>query len=231
MSYSEWYQRSTGSTDGKDKSKYRDSYPEPYAYLRLDACLADQHCDSTYRGDTRFDNADFIYDDLSFFRPPNNVDKNIFSTLDFNKSRGIQCRFGTPGMISESHFDNERNLILMMGGARRYLLAHPKNCPDLYLFPQKHPLERHTQVNWSTIIGKQDEVSLKSKFPNFHKATVNEVVLQAGDILYLPTYWFHHIVSVLTPVNYQCNARTGYDAENDQGIYDCGFLYDFPTYQ
>lgn len=81
-----------------------------------------------------------------------------------------------------------------------------------------HPLERHTQVDWFS----PDLI----KFPNFEHAHANEVVLQAGDIMYLPTYWFHHIVSL--SLNYQCNVRSGHSLDYDQDIYDCGFLYPWP---
>jgi hypothetical protein len=39
--------------------------------------------------------------------------------------------------------------------------------------------------------------------------------------LYLPTAWFHFIVSLNT--NYQCNARSGVSLEHRRIIQDCGF--------
>lgn len=110
----------------------------------------------------------------------------------------------------------------MIQGERRYLLSHPRNCPNLYLYPQKHPLERHTKIDWSI-----NPNNKWTQFPKFIHATMNECVLQAGDVLYLPTYWFHTIVSLST-INYQCNTRSGYSIDYDQIIYDCGFFYDFP---
>ena len=32
-------------------------------------------------------------------------------------------------------------------------------------------------------------------FPNFIHATMNQVVLEPGDVLFLPTHWIHHVVS------------------------------------
>ena len=212
MSYEEWYHRSL------DKRHENDDH----AYLRLDACLKEKSCDSTFRGNPhRIDNADFMYQDLDFFYPGH----SHYYEIDVNKSRGIQCRFGTALLTAECHFDNERNYIAMLRGTRRYLLSHPKNCPTLALYPQKHPLERHTQIDWRTL-STQNRYALQH-FPNFSQSTVNEVVLQAGDVLYLPTYWFHHIIS-LSQQNIQCNTRSGYSVEYDQAIYDCGFFYDFP---
>lgn len=54
-----------------------------------------------------------------------------------------------------------------------------------------------------------------------NRATSTEVVLQAGDVLYLPSYWFHFIISLDT--NMQCNTRSGRDAKDEQTMTDCGF--------
>eukprot|EP00532_Pseudo-nitzschia_australis_P021165 CAMPEP_0168290218 /NCGR_PEP_ID=MMETSP0142_2-20121227/5113_1 /TAXON_ID=44445 /ORGANISM="Pseudo-nitzschia australis, Strain 10249 10 AB" /LENGTH=244 /DNA_ID=CAMNT_0008237189 /DNA_START=165 /DNA_END=900 /DNA_ORIENTATION=- len=54
-----------------------------------------------------------------------------------------------------------------------------------------------------------------------NNATSTEVVLEAGDVLYLPTYWFHFIVGL--DVNMQCNTRSGRDGRDDKVMTDCGF--------
>eukprot|EP00977_Amphora_coffeiformis_P024299 scaffold15451_cov169-Amphora_coffeaeformis.AAC.3 len=221
MSYQEWNDYATRKAQQKQFSEKE----YQYAYLRLDACLADKNCDSTYRGSSqRLDDADFIYHDMPFFFPGH----SNFYQIDGNKSRGIQCRFGTPLLTAECHFDNERNYIAMIQGSRRYLLAHPKNCAALSLYPQKHPLERHTRLDWRKLFTTDHPEASLHAFPQFAEVTINEVVLQAGDVLYLPTYWFHHIIS-LSDRNIQCNTRSGYSVEFDQTIYDCGFFYDFPS--
>lgn len=228
MSFDDWMNHAQNNPSRLSHSI--DSFK--YAYLRLDGCLRDHDCDSTYRGSpTELDNADFIYEDLSFFGPSNSQQQrdpgppssSSLYDINVNKSRGIQCRFGTPGMRAANHFDNENNYIAMLSGKRRYLLGHPRNCPSMYLYPPKHPLERHTRLDWTSA----DESYDKAEFPAFTNTTINEVVLQAGDVLYLPTYWFHYIISLT--VNYQCNTRSGYSVEYDQIIYDCGFFYDFPS--
>ena len=231
MTYNDWLSKAIAVSDSRRGDDGATSYPEKYAYLRLDACIPNQKCDSTYLGNPELDNADFIYSDMDFLLPKSSskwaavshdVNDDLYK-INRTQSRGIQCRLGVPGLIAEAHFDNENNYIVMMGGSRRYLLGRPKNCQNMYLYDQKHPLERHTSINWSTPVE-----TIAEKFPNFHLTTMNEVVLQPGDVLYLPTYWFHHIISLT--INYQCNTRNGYDVKYDQTIYDCGFFYDFPIY-
>ena len=93
------------------------------------------------------------------------------------------------------------------------MLASPDQCGSMALFEKNHPSARHSQVNWSN-----PDLKL---FPQFAEAMGNEVVLQAGDALYLPNNWFHHMISL--DLNYQCNTRSGWGSEYQKEIRDCGF--------
>ena len=104
-------------------------------------------------------------------------------------------------------------MITVLGGERRYILAHPEQCPNFALYPKGHPSARHSAVDWSDPDWDQ--------FPRFQYAEVNEVVMQAGDVLYLPTYWFHYIVSL--DLNFQCNTRSGVNREYERMIDGCEF--------
>lgn len=198
---------------------------ETHAYLRLDACLATQpYCDKShgYRHTglsgvwylSRVDDANFLWQELPFFNPAAASSSDPYLILP-DGQRGINCRFGMPGAVAEMHFDSDRNFIALLGGERRYILAHPRNCPNMYLYEQHHPMERHSAVDWSA--------PDLTAFPDFDKVRVNELVLQAGDVLYLPTQWFHHIISLT--VNYQCNTRSGWTTEYEDLIQQCGFNY------
>lgn len=116
-------------------------------------------------------------------------------------------------VIAEAHFDGSRNSVAMIGGLRRWILTHPDQCPHMYMYKNEHPSGRHSEVDWSN-----PDVD---KFPNFRKVQSNEVILQPGDVLYVPTFWIHYIVSL--NVNYQCNTRSGKSDEFDESIKKCGF--------
>ena len=105
-------------------------------------------------------------------------------------------------------------MIALLGGERRYILSHPKECKLLALYPKGHPSGRHSAVDWS-----DPDID---QFPQFADAKANEIVLQAGDVLYLPTYWFHYIISL--EMNFQCNTRSGISSEYRRFIKDCGFM-------
>ena len=74
-----------------------------------------------------------------------------------------------------------------------------------------HPSSRHSSLNWTNT--SDNELWRSSR--------VTEVVLQAGDVLYLPTHWFHMIVSL--DLNIQCNTRSGIHGKHTKAIEQCGY--------
>jgi len=180
---------------------------------------------------------------------PSRSNQESLYLVDSDKQRGIHCRFGMPGMIAANHYDASRNAIAVLGGSRRYILSRPSQCPNLGLYPLGHPSARHSMVDWTTAVedhqnlanhfdgnnegSKLESISFsKSGAPSWdeyqkalsllaNKATSTEVILQAGDVLYLPSYWFHYIISLNT--NMQCNTRSGRDDRDTKIMADCGF--------
>ncbi len=178
------------------------SGPErPHWYYRLIGCgEMGYNCDDG--------SSEYLFDEFLFFQP--RPDQLYLD--EYQKQQGIHCRFGMKGVIAENHYDVGRNAIALLGGERRYILAHPNQCPYLALYPNNHPSARHSAVDWS-------EPDL-NRFPEFTQARANEVVMQAGDVMYLPTNWFHYIISL--QVNYQCNTRSGVSYQYDQDLKQCG---------
>jgi hypothetical protein len=175
-------------------SKARQHSQKDWYYFRFNAAYNSLH--------------EFMYDELPFFNPVKN-----FFIVDPQQQRGINCRFGMEGVLAEAHYDSSRNFIVLLGGSRRYILAHPRECKHLELYGLDHPSGRHSSVDWTS---RAAEKSVK-----FSNARVNEVVLQAGDALYLPTHWMHFIQSL--DINYQCNARSGVTSHYVKHIQECGF--------
>mmetsp|Transcript_10530 Transcript_10530/g.16167 ORF Transcript_10530/g.16167 Transcript_10530/m.16167 type:complete len:606 (+) Transcript_10530:42-1859(+) len=193
MPYKEWLEHANVTDDNLGPDK-------PHWYYRLIGCGAQGSCDK--------DSSEFLFDELKFFQP-----RESLYMVQPEKQKGIHCRFGMKGVIAENHFDGSRNFIVVLGGSRRYILSHPNQCKNLALLPKEHPSGRHSAVDWSN-------PDLEN-YPEFQKAEANEVVLQAGDALYLPTNWFHYIISL--ELNFQCNTRSGTSGEYMPPIHDCGF--------
>lgn len=142
-------------------------------------------------------------------------------------SKGVHCRFGYAGIVAEAHFDGSRNMVVELGGPpaalghfnsgrRRYMLARPDQCANAYLLPKSHPSGRHSEIDWSRPVDAE-------RFPRWAKMRALEVVLEPGDVLYIPSYWIHYIMSLGT--NFQCNSRSGQGRDRDAhtAVGKCGF--------
>lgn len=151
---------------------------------------------------------EWLYDELPFFKPQ----RSLF-VVEPREQRGIHCRFGMRSVIAEAHFDGSRNSVAMISGLRRWILSSPDQCKYMHMLQRPHPSARHSEVDWS----KPDT----EKFPNFPKVQANEVILQPGDMLFVPTVWIHYIVSL--NINVQCNTRSGIFHGYDKDVRSCGF--------
>ena len=152
----------------------------------------------------------FISSDLDIF----STTKNNFFITNVQANKGIQCRFGMKGVIAEAHYDGGRNMVAMLKGAKRYILNPPSECALLDIIADKgHPSYRHSTTDWSN----EDE----ARAQGFEKARGIDTIVREGEILYIPSYWFHYIISL--DYSIQCNSRSGPppNANNEQHIKKC----------
>jgi hypothetical protein len=215
MTYREWRTKA----EATNAALAAHSDPKAYYYFRLIGCGATGplgQCDPDVA------TSEWLFDELEFFQPRDNSLYLVNATLQ----RGIHCRFGSSSIIAENHFDGSRNSIVVLGGARRYILSHPDQCEKVALFPHDHPSSRHSSIEWDATTYRDHQAQAEQDgdrfHPEFQHARSNQVVLQPGDVLYLPTHWFHFIVS-LSPITMQCNTRSGKSAEYLPHVEKCGF--------
>jgi hypothetical protein len=194
MTHKEWLARAnvTDAKLGPDM---------PHWYFRVSGCREGKRCAPIV--------SDYIFDELPFYQPKH---ASLY-VKEASWQRGVYCRFGMKGVIGQNHFDAERNFVTVLGGERRYILAHPNQCGKMALYPAGHPSARYSTVDWSN-------PDLEA-FPQFGAAKGNEVVLQAGDSLFLPSLWFHHIISL--SLNVQCGTRSGLDPKYFKYMEKCGY--------
>eukprot|EP00056_Hartaetosiga_gracilis_P004352 m.74322 g.74322 ORF g.74322 m.74322 type:complete len:444 (+) comp11798_c2_seq1:55-1386(+) len=209
------FQRLTySSPTGTEKMSFRSFLQHQYAaeegdldethyYLQMKAVYS------------RFDKYRWIFKDLREWIPQNN-----FWFADPEQNRGINCRFGAKGISSSNHFDSGRNFIALFRGTRRYVIAPPEECPNLHLFPNSHPEARHSEGDWCDIDYE--------KYKDYNKAKAMNVVLKAGEVLYLPPYWMHYITS--NTLTIQCNTRSGFSYRGWRDIKKCGFPIPVPAH-
>lgn len=139
----------------------------------------------------------FISRDLKLF----STHKDNFFISNVRANKGIQCRFGMRGIIAEAHYDSGRNMVAMLKGSKRYILAPPWACDKLGIISDnKHPSYRHSVIDWS-----DPQQALSN---GFKQADAIDTVVRMGEVLYIPSFWFHYIISLSYSI--QCNSRSGF---------------------
>ena len=149
-----------------------------------------------------------------------NAWKNLFNNkneslliVEPDAFKGINCRFGMKGNIAAAHYDGHRNFLGMVRGRKRIILLPPSECKNLALYPKGHPSARHSSFDWSA-----NNVFTENK--SFSKSLATEYVLSAGEMMYIPPYWFHYIISQDATIS--CNSRSGTTTINKHHIENCG---------
>jgi len=153
----------------------------------------------------------FVSRDLPSFSNP----KPTFFGFNPPEQKGIQCRFGERGVTAATHYDGGRNMIAMITGAKRYILSPPIACPKLGIVTsRKHPSYRHSMLNFGrvTLLDKEGaSLEMSDREKEWLKIAADaptlSTVLKAGEVLYVPSHWFHYIVSLQKSA--QCNTRSG----------------------
>ena len=112
-------------------------------------------------------------------------------------------------------------MIAMMTGAKRYILSPPNACPKLGIVTaHKHPSYRHSMLNFGRVTQLDQEGSKEAMSERERdwlrisaEAPTLSTVLKAGEVLYVPSHWFHYIVSLQKSA--QCNTRSGIHEEGN----------------
>jgi lysine-specific demethylase 8 len=95
----------------------------------------------------------------------------------------LNAWLGPGGTVSPAHYDPAHNLLAQVVGAKRVLLFSPADSPCLY--PSRGVLNNTSSVDC-------DAPDLDA-FPRFRDAVGFAGELAAGELLYIPPLWWHHI--------------------------------------
>eukprot|EP00049_Salpingoeca_infusionum_P008413 m.138091 g.138091 ORF g.138091 m.138091 type:complete len:294 (-) comp14008_c0_seq6:333-1214(-) len=105
---------------------------------------------------------------------------------------------GTPGAQTRCHYDSYGvNVVVQLHGTKRWVLFPPQDSP--YLYPTRLPFEESTV---RSAINDPLRPDLDT-YPKATLATPQIVVLNAGDVLFVPHHWWHAVdcTSVAVSVN------------------------------
>ena len=106
----------------------------------------------------------------------------------FSKSVPPRIWIGNDATIS-AHYDDAENIACVVSGKRTFTLFPPDQIENLYIGPMDFtpagaPLSLVDHANPDF-----------DKYPKYHKALDHALVgsLEAGDAIYIPTLWWHHV--------------------------------------
>jgi hypothetical protein len=108
---------------------------------------------------------------------------------------------------TQTHHDPDHNLACVIAGRRRFLLFPPEQVANLYIGPIDKPFPPPLSLVDATAPDFE-------RFPKFRLAlqTARVAHLEAGDAIFMPKYWWHHVTS-LEPYNVLVNYWWGNDAK------------------
>lgn len=95
---------------------------------------------------------------------------------------------GPSGVTTQAHYDVHDNFYAQLYGRKRFILFPPEQYRSMYLNAFLHSGAQQSQVD----LDSPDY----DKYPLFKNAAALDVVLEPGDVLYLPALWFHHVIAI-----------------------------------
>jgi hypothetical protein len=96
--------------------------------------------------------------------------------------------FGPGGNITPAHYDHGHNMMAQVVGCKNVALFDSKQLYPLYPLPATSPSPHISRVN----VHQPD----LARFPKFSRAVRLEGVLEPGDALFIPVYWWHCLEGV-----------------------------------
>jgi hypothetical protein len=104
-------------------------------------------------------------------------------------------------VTTPAHFDESSNVACVVAGRRRFTLFPPEQVANLYVGPLDHA---PTGTPISMVSFREPDFA---RFPRFREAleAAQCAELEAGDAIYIPPLWWHHVESTA-----KCNALVNY---------------------
>lgn len=93
---------------------------------------------------------------------------------------------GALGTYTQGHFDSKDNFVYQIIGRKKWYLYSPQDHNFLYFVKNKGTLE------WSSALDSLDKPSIE-KYPLYKYSNLIEVILEPGEVLYLPRGWVHAV--------------------------------------
>jgi hypothetical protein len=144
-----------------------------------------------------------LFDDFTF---PDVAD-NVLKFLPF-------AFFGGEGAVTRIHkdMDNSNVFLSELYGNKRVVLFDPKYSELLY----RYPFGTHTSID----INNPDY----DKFPGLDKVVGYDCTIEAGDTIFMPSGWWHHIEYRAAGIGFAMRSLSPKISTRLRGLYQVGFL-------
>jgi Cupin-like domain len=119
-------------------------------------------------------------------------DFNFLNYFADSKRNDIHLWIGAAEQKSTIHNDNYQNLNAQIYGKKAFLLFSPEQHELLY------PVKIDDEL-WSSPIDPQNPDLIK--YPLFERTSCLEAVLEPGEILFIPIFWWHQARAITTTIN------------------------------
>ena len=118
---------------------------------------------------------------------------------------------GSTGSVTKSHYDMEDNINVQLRGRKEIILFPSTQLDELYPRSAWDYMSNFSRVEIAT--------PDLSRYPRFSRATPFRAILEPGDFIYIPIYWWHqfHTLEASFNVNFWWQARAG-QALRRQGV-------------
>ncbi len=106
----------------------------------------------------------------------------------------MRAFFNSYPTMTSLHYDLGANFFVQISGNKSFYLVPPAHFEDMKVFPEISP-----QFFRSSLFDITDE-KVRKRNPHLRKVPVYLAELSPGEALFVPTYWFHQVVSTsITP--------------------------------
>lgn len=113
-----------------------------------------------------------------------NIPRVYPATLQDRLRKEPRLWLGPAGIVTPVHFDSAHNLLVQIHGRKKLILIPPHQSGALY-----YPCLRLGHINYSPVDVESPDYE---RFPLFKQATPLEVVLEPGEVLFIPVRWWHY---------------------------------------
>ena len=105
---------------------------------------------------------------------------------------------GQRGTITPMHSDPAANVVILVRGEKKFTLASPAWSRHLYPESVTSPTFWYSQVG---DIGRFNIKGDRGSFPKFSEVRLHTLNLRAGDALFIPAGWWHHVENLDTSIS------------------------------